>query len=147
MSYQTRPLYVTIDSAAVDALVNGTGVATGGALSEAKSKTTALSSFTDCAMRGAITHIGFKLQSAGGNVVVNVWEDSARTIPVCSVTLTPATISGGSAIVYAETAISGADGRPYGMDTKSPTFYWEAVGDATSAGKTGTVYFKVKSVR
>lgn len=137
MAYHTRPIYIPIDAAAVAALVNGTG----STLTEAKvGSGTLLSAMTTPAPNGGITHIGFKMSSSGGTATVNVWQDTGRTVPLASVVLTPATIPGGSAIVWDEVALSGPDGAPF-----RGTFYYEVVGDATSATKTGTIYFKVKA--
>lgn len=136
MAYHTRPVYLPIDAAAVEAMVNGTGTT----LTEAVSSTKSLSSLTTPAPHGAITHIGMKMSSAGGTATVNVWQDSARTVPLASVVLTPATIPGGSAVVWDNVELAGADGVPY-----RSTFFYEVVGDATSATKTGTIYFTVKA--
>ncbi len=136
MAYHTRPIYFPIDAAAVAALVNGTG----STLTEAVSNTIPLSSLSTPAANGCITHVGFKMSSSGGTATVNVWQDTGRTVPLASVVLTPATIPGGSAIVWDEVVLAGPDGTPF-----RSTFHYEVVGDVTSAGKTGTIYFRAKA--
>lgn len=137
MSLQTRPLYIPIDAAAVGTLANGSATA----ITEAKTQGKVLSSLPEGTRAGAVTHVGFNLSSSGGVVVVNLYEDAARTLPIASVSLTPATIAGHT-LVYASSALSGADGVPFRAG-----LWWEAVGDVTSINKTGTLYLKVKGIR